>query len=185
VAAHQGAAAAGEFQKILDHPGVAVNEPIGALAHLGLGRAYAFEAGRGEAMPRPGRPTGSPYSPRLSPKLAQLTRTSLPSGKTPTPTSPSLSKRRRNMPSCSRMPGQPNLQRLVPMDGNRNANHTFRLSVDVVAAMNAEQRPAVPFEGAGELFARNRLHTAISSTLSLPVDLSWSMSTERHPSTAS
>jgi tetratricopeptide (TPR) repeat protein len=45
LAAHQGAAAAAEFQKILDHPGVVQNEPIGALAHLGLGRAYELEAG--------------------------------------------------------------------------------------------------------------------------------------------
>jgi eukaryotic-like serine/threonine-protein kinase len=37
-----GSAAAGEFQKILDHPGLVLNEPIGALAHLGLGRAYAL-----------------------------------------------------------------------------------------------------------------------------------------------
>jgi serine/threonine protein kinase/tetratricopeptide (TPR) repeat protein len=42
LAAHQGAAAAAEFQKILDHPGLVVNEPIGALAHLQLGRAYAM-----------------------------------------------------------------------------------------------------------------------------------------------
>ena len=40
--AKQGADAAVEFQKILDHPGVAANEPIGALARLGLGRAYAL-----------------------------------------------------------------------------------------------------------------------------------------------
>jgi hypothetical protein len=45
LAANQGVAAVAEFQKILDHPGVAVNEPIGTLAHLGLGRAYALEAG--------------------------------------------------------------------------------------------------------------------------------------------
>jgi eukaryotic-like serine/threonine-protein kinase len=38
----QGAVAAAEFQKILDHPGVVVNDPIGALAHLGLGRAYVL-----------------------------------------------------------------------------------------------------------------------------------------------
>lgn len=38
----QGGAAATEFQKIIDHPGVVLNEPIGALAHLGLGRAYAL-----------------------------------------------------------------------------------------------------------------------------------------------
>jgi tetratricopeptide (TPR) repeat protein len=40
--AKDGAAAAGEFQKILDHSGIVGNEPIGALAHLGLGRAYAL-----------------------------------------------------------------------------------------------------------------------------------------------
>jgi tetratricopeptide (TPR) repeat protein len=42
LAARQGASAVAEFQKILDHPGVVVNEPIGALSHLGLGRAYAL-----------------------------------------------------------------------------------------------------------------------------------------------
>jgi len=42
LAAHQGSAAVVEFQKILDHPGIVVNEPIGALAHLGLARAYAL-----------------------------------------------------------------------------------------------------------------------------------------------
>jgi hypothetical protein len=31
-----------EFQKILDHPGIVGNEPIGALAHLVLARAYAL-----------------------------------------------------------------------------------------------------------------------------------------------
>ncbi|HEV2491023.1 MAG TPA: protein kinase [Candidatus Acidoferrales bacterium] len=44
LAAHQGREAAAEFQKILDHPGVVLNEPIAALAHLGLARAYALEA---------------------------------------------------------------------------------------------------------------------------------------------
>jgi tetratricopeptide (TPR) repeat protein len=41
LAAHQSTAAAGEFQLILDHPGAVLNEPIGALAHLGLARAYS------------------------------------------------------------------------------------------------------------------------------------------------
>jgi tetratricopeptide (TPR) repeat protein len=41
-AAGQGADAAREYQKILDHRGVVLNGPIGALAHLGLGRAYAL-----------------------------------------------------------------------------------------------------------------------------------------------
>jgi eukaryotic-like serine/threonine-protein kinase len=43
LAAHQGKEAAGEFQKILDHWGMVVNEPIGALAHLGLARAYVLQ----------------------------------------------------------------------------------------------------------------------------------------------
>jgi serine/threonine protein kinase/Flp pilus assembly protein TadD len=42
LAAKQGAPAGAEFQKILDHPGVVINEVIGALAHLGLGRAYVL-----------------------------------------------------------------------------------------------------------------------------------------------
>ena len=42
LAAKQGPAAAAEFQKILDHPGVVQDEIIGALAHLGQGRAYVL-----------------------------------------------------------------------------------------------------------------------------------------------
>src|SRR5438876_11956716 len=42
LAAHQGSAAATEFQKILDHACVVRNDLIGALAHLGLARAYAL-----------------------------------------------------------------------------------------------------------------------------------------------
>jgi eukaryotic-like serine/threonine-protein kinase len=42
LAEKQGVPAAREFQKIVDHAGVVGNEPIGALAHLGLGRAYAL-----------------------------------------------------------------------------------------------------------------------------------------------
>jgi eukaryotic-like serine/threonine-protein kinase len=38
LATKQAAGAVTEFQKILDHPGLIQNEPIGALAHLGLGR---------------------------------------------------------------------------------------------------------------------------------------------------
>jgi len=34
--------AAGEFQKFLDHPAYLINFPLGALAHLQLGRAYAL-----------------------------------------------------------------------------------------------------------------------------------------------
>jgi len=42
LAAHDGKAAAAEFQKVLDHRGIVVNSPHGALAHLQLGRAYAM-----------------------------------------------------------------------------------------------------------------------------------------------
>jgi tetratricopeptide (TPR) repeat protein len=49
LAAKQGTAAAAEFQKILDHPGVVRSEPIGALAHLELGRAYALSGDTGKA----------------------------------------------------------------------------------------------------------------------------------------
>ena len=43
LAAGQGAAAAAEFQKFLDHRGLVLNCPTGALAHLGLARAYAMQ----------------------------------------------------------------------------------------------------------------------------------------------
>ena len=43
LAAHKGEEAAAEFQKILDHRGIVLNEPIGALAHLQLCRAYAMQ----------------------------------------------------------------------------------------------------------------------------------------------
>ena len=33
-----------EFQKLLDHPGLVLNNPLGALAHLQLARAYALES---------------------------------------------------------------------------------------------------------------------------------------------
>ena len=40
--AHQGSEAIAEFQKIVDHRGIILNELTGALAHLGLARAYAM-----------------------------------------------------------------------------------------------------------------------------------------------
>ncbi len=43
LAAHQGREAAAEYRKILDHPGIVLNGPIGALAHLQLGRAYSMQ----------------------------------------------------------------------------------------------------------------------------------------------
>ena len=49
LAAHQGAEAAAEFQKILDHRGIVANDPIGALAHLQLGRALVLAGDKAKA----------------------------------------------------------------------------------------------------------------------------------------
>jgi eukaryotic-like serine/threonine-protein kinase len=49
LAAHQGKQAAKEFQKILDHRGAVLSDPIGALAHLQLGRAYALTGDKDKA----------------------------------------------------------------------------------------------------------------------------------------
>jgi len=43
LALRQGQEGATEFQKILDHRGIVGNDPIGALAHLQIGRAYAMQ----------------------------------------------------------------------------------------------------------------------------------------------
>jgi predicted Zn-dependent protease len=45
----KGPEAATEFQKLLDHRGVVVNFPLGALAHLGLARAYAMQGDTAKA----------------------------------------------------------------------------------------------------------------------------------------
>ena len=42
LSAHNGAAAAAEFQKLLDHRGIVNNFVTGSLAHLQIGRAYAM-----------------------------------------------------------------------------------------------------------------------------------------------
>jgi serine/threonine protein kinase len=42
IAAHLGTEAASEFKKILDHSGVLGNDPLHALSHLGLARAYVL-----------------------------------------------------------------------------------------------------------------------------------------------
>jgi serine/threonine protein kinase/tetratricopeptide (TPR) repeat protein len=49
LATKQGAAAASEFQKLLDHRGLVANCWTGGLAHVGLGRAYALEADSAKA----------------------------------------------------------------------------------------------------------------------------------------
>ena len=49
LASHHGAEAAGEFQKILDHRGIVLSDPIGALAHLQLARAYVLSGEKTKA----------------------------------------------------------------------------------------------------------------------------------------
>jgi predicted Zn-dependent protease len=46
---HDGNRAAAEFQKFIDHRGVVVNFPWGALARLGLARAYALQGNTAKA----------------------------------------------------------------------------------------------------------------------------------------
>ena len=49
LALHQGAPAAAEFQKILDHRGIVSSDPVGALARLQIGRAYAMSGDHAKA----------------------------------------------------------------------------------------------------------------------------------------
>ena len=49
LAAHNSGAAATEFQKFIDHRGIVINFPLGALAHLGLARAYALSGDTAKA----------------------------------------------------------------------------------------------------------------------------------------
>jgi eukaryotic-like serine/threonine-protein kinase len=49
LAARQGREAAAEFQKIPDHRGIVLNSAIGALAHVGLARAYLFQGDTAKA----------------------------------------------------------------------------------------------------------------------------------------
>jgi len=49
LALHQGAEAATEFRKIIDHPGVVISDPAGAMARLQLARAYAMQGDAAKA----------------------------------------------------------------------------------------------------------------------------------------
>jgi DNA-binding winged helix-turn-helix (wHTH) protein/predicted Zn-dependent protease len=49
LALHQGALAAAEFQKIVDHRGIVISDPVGALARLQLGRAYLMAGDQAKA----------------------------------------------------------------------------------------------------------------------------------------
>jgi serine/threonine protein kinase/Flp pilus assembly protein TadD len=50
LASQDGASARAEFQKILDNPGMSLNEPIAALAHLGLARAAVLQGEKDRAQ---------------------------------------------------------------------------------------------------------------------------------------
>ncbi|HEY1469099.1 MAG TPA: serine/threonine-protein kinase [Candidatus Acidoferrum sp.] len=49
LAANNGSAAAVEFKKLIDHPGIALNQPIASLAHLQLGRAHVLTGDAAQA----------------------------------------------------------------------------------------------------------------------------------------
>ena len=49
LAARRGREAAAEFQKILDHRGTVISDPVGALAHMQLGRAYGLAGDKDKA----------------------------------------------------------------------------------------------------------------------------------------
>jgi serine/threonine protein kinase/tetratricopeptide (TPR) repeat protein len=49
LAARQGAEAAREFQKIVDHRGIVIGDAFGVLAHLGMARAYAMQGDKAKA----------------------------------------------------------------------------------------------------------------------------------------
>jgi tetratricopeptide (TPR) repeat protein len=49
LATHQGDEAAAEFRRILGHRGIVISDPIGALAHLQLGRAYGLSGDKTKA----------------------------------------------------------------------------------------------------------------------------------------
>jgi predicted Zn-dependent protease len=49
LAAHQGAQAAAEFQKILDHPGLVFSDPVRAVARVQLARAFALSGDTNKA----------------------------------------------------------------------------------------------------------------------------------------
>ncbi len=49
LANHQGSQAIAEFQKVLGHRGIVVSDPIGAVAHLQLARAYALNGDKVKA----------------------------------------------------------------------------------------------------------------------------------------
>ena len=80
---------------------------------------------------------------------------------------------------------QADLQGFVAMDGDRQPDDVARLAVDVMAAMNSEELPAVTLDEAGKILAGEGLHRAISNIWSLGACSGGSTSTSRQASMAS
>jgi len=68
LALRDGNRAAAEFQKFIDHRGVVINFPLGALARLGLARAYALQAraAQGDGADAAGRKVRAAYQDFLA-----------------------------------------------------------------------------------------------------------------------
>ena len=72
------------------------------------------------------------------------------------------------------------------MNRNGYSSYAARLSVNVVAAMNAQKLPTLPFQFLGELLAgHGSPQTAISITRSLSADFGGWTVTDKQPSIAS
>jgi len=77
LAAHKGGEAASEFQKILNHRGIMVADPVWVLAHIGLARAYAISGESEKARAQSEEffalwKTGDPDCPLLKKAKAEL-----------------------------------------------------------------------------------------------------------------
>src|SRR5450432_2434770 len=83
------------------------------------------------------------------------------------------------------MSQQSGFQGLVAMDRNRKPDDASGLAIDVVAAVDAKQGPAAPFDNPDEVPAGCRFHAGNSNIRSIPPGSGGSTSIERHPSIAS
>src|SRR5215204_6529061 len=83
------------------------------------------------------------------------------------------------------MPQEADFKGPASVDRDRQADDSSGLAVDVMAAVDTQQSPAVPLDQASEITAGQRLHTVISRTRSLPPGLGSGTSTDKQPSTAS
>jgi len=79
----------------------------------------------------------------------------------------------------------PNLSAAFPWMGIERRTTEPSFPYIMMAAVNAQQAPAVAFHELGKLLAGDGLHTAISTTRSPFPGFVSAISTERHPSTAS